>query len=161
MRESVIKRAWDQTYENDKHDPLLFGSPKTTVDLSNLHPSAGKILKLWQIYLENVNPLLKVTHTPTLQASFIDAASDVTSISPALEALMFSIYGIAVQSLSNEDCASQLGGSKKDFMETYLFGCHQALTNCRVLQSSDRNCLTALYLYLVSFCGINFNTANS
>lgn len=32
----------------------------------------------------------------------------------------------------------------------YQFGCQQALLNCGVLQSSDRDCLTALYLYLVS-----------
>lgn len=32
----------------------------------------------------------------------------------------------------------------------YQFGCQQALLNCGVLQCSDRDCLTALYLYLVS-----------
>lgn len=31
----------------------------------------------------------------------------------------------------------------------YQFGCQQALSNCGFLRSSDRDCLTALYLYLV------------
>lgn len=146
----MIKKAWDKTYENERRDPLLFGSPKTKIDLSNLHPDPGKILKLWQIYLENVNPLLKVTHTPTLQARFIDAASDIANVSPNLEALMFAVYSISTLSFSEEECTNQLATPKKDLLEIYQFGCQEALTNCRVLRTTDIDCLTGLFLYLVS-----------
>ncbi|KAK9319080.1 C6 zinc finger domain protein [Lipomyces orientalis] len=148
VREDVIKKAWDQVYESESH--LLFGSPKTNVDLSTLHPEQVQIFRLWQIYLENVNPLLKVTHTPTLQARIIDAVSDVANMSPTLEALIFSIYCVSILSLAEDECRTLFGSPRKDLLTSYQFGCRQALLNCRVLRSSDRDCLIALYLYLVS-----------
>ena len=147
MRETVIKKAWDQSVRNDDH--LLFSSHSTSIDLSTLHPDPVQIFRLWQIYLDNVNPLLKVTHTPSLQGRIIEAASNVTSISPTLEALMFSIYCMSIQSLIVEDCQTIFGSSKEDLLMRYQFGCQQALLNCGFLRSSDRDCLTALYLYLV------------
>ena len=109
-----------------------------------------QIFRLWQLYLDNVNPLLKVTHTASLQGLIIEAASDVRNINPALEALMFSIYCMAILSLEADDCQAVFGSSKEDLTTRFQFGCQQALIDCGFLRSADRNCLTALYLYLVS-----------
>ena len=148
MRETVIKKAWDQSTENDAL--LLCGSRRTLVDLSTLHPNPVQIFRLWQTYLDNINPLLKVTHTPSLQGRIIEAASNVTSINPSLEALMFSIYCTSILSLVVEDCQTIFGASKEELLTGYQFACQQALLNCGFLHTSDRDCLTALYLYLVS-----------
>lgn len=134
--------------END--DYFLFGFQNTTVDLSTLHPEPAQILRLWQTYLENVNPLLKVTHTPTLQGRIIEAVSNVTNISSTLEALMFSIYCMATLSLKPDEVQAIFGYSKEDLLSRYQFGCQQALLNCKFLRCDNRDCLTALYLYLVS-----------
>ena len=142
-----MKKAWDQLYENDDH--LLFGSRKTAVDISSLHPEPVQIFRLWQLYLENVNPLLKVTHSPSLQGRIIEAASNVLNIKPTLEALMFSIYCMSILSLTVDDCRAIFGSSKVDLLTRYQFGCQQALLNCGFLRCGDRDCLTALYLYLV------------
>ena len=147
MREVVVKKGWVQLFGDNDH--LLFGSPNTNVDLSTLHPEPVQIFRLWQIYLDNVNPLLKVTHTPSLQGRIIEAASNVTNISPTLEALMFSIYCMAILSLVVDDCQAIFGSSKEDLLTRFQFGCQQALLNCGFLRSSDRDCLTALYFYLV------------
>ena len=148
LREGVVKRAWDQF--NSSNDPLLFGFRKTEVDLSILHPEQVHIFRLWQIYLDNVNPLLKVTHTPTLQTRIIDAATDVTRIDPILAALMFSIYCLSILSLEQEECQTLFGSPQEDLLRTYQFGCQQALLDCRFLRSSNRDSLTALFFYLVS-----------
>ena len=103
-----------------------------------------------------MNPLLKVTHTPSLQGRIIEAASNVEDVEPALEALMFSIYCTSVLSLTVEDCQVILGSSKEDLSVRYQFGCQQALSKCGFLRTNDRDCLTALYLYLVSFSVPNF-----
>ena len=152
MVETAVKKAWDQSVENADH--LLFGLRGTTVDLSTSHPEPVQIFRLWQIYLDNVNPLLKVTHTPSLQARIIEAASNIKSINPTLEALMFSIYCTSILSLSTDVCLTTFGSSKDDLLTRYQFGCQQALLNCGFLRSSDRDCLTALYLYLVSLARI-------
>ena len=155
VREIEIKKAWDQSVESDEH--LLFGSLRTTVNLSTLHPDPVQIFRLWQIYLDNVNPLLKVTHTPSLQGRIIEAASNIKTINPTLEALMFSIYCMSVLSLMVEDCQTMFGSSKEELLMRYQFGCQQALLNCGFLRSSDRDCLTALYLYLVSLARAQFS----
>jgi hypothetical protein len=144
----VVKNAWYQSVEDNDH--LLFGLCKTTVDLSTLHPDPVQIFRLWQFYLDNVNPLLKVTHTPSLQSRIIEAASNVTNINPNLEALMFSIYCTSITSLDHHDCQALFGQSREDLLTKYHFSCQQALTNCGFLRSDDRDCLTSLFLYLVS-----------
>lgn len=144
----AVKIAWKQEVGDDHH--LLFGPLQSTISLYTLHPDPVQIFKLWQIYMNNVNPLLKVTHIPTLQARVIEAASNVTNIDPSLEALMFSMYCTAVLSITSEDCQIAFGSSKEELLSKHRFGCQQALWSCRFLQTNDRDCLTALFLYLVS-----------
>lgn len=144
----MVREARNRSVANNDH--ILFGLRRTTVNLSSLHPDPVQIFRLWQIYVDNVNPLLKVTHTPSLQGRIIEAASNMKSINPTLEAVMFSIYCTSILSTSAGDCQNIFGSSKEDLLMKYQFGCQQALLNCGVLQSSDRDCLTALYLYLVS-----------
>lgn len=148
MREVDVKSVWDHMSENDN---FLFGSRVTTVDISTFHPEPVEIFRLWQIYLDNVDPLLKVTHTPSLQGLIIEAASNVRNIKPRLEALMFGIYCMSISSLSSEDCQLMFNSSKKDLLTRYHFGCQQGLLNSGFLRNrDDRNSLTALFFYLVS-----------
>lgn len=151
MREFEIKKSWDRLFGNNDH--LLFGSRETTVDLSTLHPEPAQIFMLWQIYLDHVNPLLKVTHTPSLQRRIVEAASNTKNIDPPLEALMFGIYCMSTLSLAVDDFHTMFNSSREELLRKYQFGCQQALMNCGFLRSGDRDCLTALYLYLVSLSG--------
>jgi hypothetical protein len=146
--ENVFDTAQDQMSASDEH--MLFGSRQSAVELSTLHPEPAHLFRLWQVYLDNVNPLLKVTHTPTLQARIVEAASNLKEISPTLEALMFSIYCMAILSLSQEECQTIFKQSKDQLSIRYHFGCQQALLNCNFLRTGSRDCLTALFLYLVS-----------
>ncbi|KAJ4986519.1 hypothetical protein SVAN01_07955 [Stagonosporopsis vannaccii] len=148
LSEPVIVKLWGRVFESDHNH--LFGDSKLDSPLSALHPSHVQIFRLWQIYSDNINPLLKATHAPTLQARILDAAVDVTSISRELEALMFSIYCAAIITMNEEDCRSTLGGTKAKLLRKYQDACHQALVNCGFLRSRERDCLTAFFLYLIS-----------
>ena len=119
------------------------------VELPALHPEPVQIVRLWQVYLDNVNPLLKVTHTPSLQGRLIEAASDVTTIAPTLEALMFGIYCMSILSLNEDTCQAMFNSSKQNLMARYQVGCQHALWNCKFLRSNERECLVAFYFYLV------------
>jgi hypothetical protein len=130
---------------------MLFGSRQTAVELSTLHPEPAHLFRLWQVYLDNVNPLLKVTHTPTLQGRIVEAASNLKDTPPTLEALMFGIYCVAVLSLCEEDCQTMFKQSKVQLSTRFQFGCQQALVNSQFLRTGSRDCLTALFLYLVRF----------
>ena len=141
-----VKEAWDKSFLND--DNLIFGFRSSTVDLSTLHPEPVQIFRLWHLYLENVNPLLRVTHAPTMQGRIIEAVSDMKNVNPIFEALLFGIYSMAIVSVAIEECPVLFGLSKSDLLTKYQFGCQQALLNCGFLRCSDRDCLTALYLYM-------------
>ncbi|KAJ5632278.1 hypothetical protein N7490_008617 [Penicillium lividum] len=153
LREAVVKLSWDQSFGNDDH--IILGSRKASVNLATMHPEPVHIIRLWQLYLDNVNPLFKVTHTPSLQGMIIEAATNTMSIEPHLEALMFSIYCMAIQSLTAENCQTLFGLSQADLLTKHQFGCQQALLNCQFLRTDNRTCLTALFLFLVS---LNSNT---
>lgn len=147
VRAGVVKQAWDNLYSSD--ELLLFSAKHVTLDLAPFHPQSPHIFKLWQVYLDNANPLLKVTHTPTLQTRIINAASNLSSVEPVLEALMFSIYCIAMASLTEDECQVMFGSAKAELERNYRFGCQQALLNCHFLRTDDRECLVAYVLYLV------------
>ncbi|KAH6892625.1 hypothetical protein B0T10DRAFT_483991 [Thelonectria olida] len=144
----VFKKAWDETIEND--DCLLFGWPQTTVAMYTLHPQPVQVFQLWNVFLDNVNPLLKVIHAPSLQGRIIEAVGNILNIEPELEALMFSIYCTAILSLHADECWARFGSPKADLLAGYQLGCQQALLNSRFLRCNSRDSLTALYLYLVS-----------
>ncbi|RAL12591.1 Zn(II)2Cys6 transcription factor [Aspergillus homomorphus CBS 101889] len=150
VSQAVITTAWNQMYQSEPGDYLLFGHAKTNIDLAAIHPDQAQIFRLWQIYLDNVDPLLKITHTPTLQSRIIDAAADIAQVPPALEALMFSIYCMALLSLSDDACQRAFGASRKEQLATYQVACQQALRGCDIFRAADRDSLTALLLYLVS-----------
>lgn len=147
----AAERVWDRTYHDETHDEFLFGagSSRVSVELSTLHPGQIQVVRLWQVYLENVHPLLAVIHPPTMQTRIMDAVADLTAISPELEALIFSIYCVSVFSLGPGECLRLFGSPRDQLLKGYRFACRQALLKCRVLRSEDRECLTALFLYLV------------
>lgn len=131
-------------------DPLYFGSARdASVNLASLHPEQVQIFRLWQTYLDNVNPLFKVTHTPTLQTRIIDAVANLSVIDANLEALLFSIYCIAIGSIEEQECIAMFGIPSLELLRLYRFGCQQALLKCNFMRTSNMDCLTALYLYMV------------
>ncbi|KAF4550197.1 Fungal specific transcription factor domain-containing protein 23 [Elsinoe fawcettii] len=146
--ESTVKMAWLKMFDSNEH--ILFGTKLITNDLSSLHPKQMEIFKLWQIYLDNVDPMIKVTHSTSLQTRIINAALDLQKVEPPLEALMFSIYCMALSSLADGQDKQILGSTKDELLRNYQFGCQQALLKCEFLRTTDRECLTALFLYLLS-----------
>jgi hypothetical protein len=119
------------------------------VDLSTLHPDPAQIFRLWQVYLDNVNPLFRITHTPSLQPRIIEATSTLKNIDANLEALMFGIYCMSVFTLAEDDCDLIFGEPREILLTRYQFGCQQALLNAGYSRTTDRDCLAAFFLYLV------------
>lgn len=128
--------------------PFVIGGSMTSV--TEWHPPAVQIFQLWQIYLDNVNPLLKLTHTPTLQGQLIEAAANPAKIPKPLEALLFSIYFMAIVSLTDEEVQDTFKEEKTRLMSKYHRGTQQALINAGFMRSPDIVVLQAFLMYLVS-----------
>jgi len=74
MRGSVKKAMYP---DFDQNDTLLLGPAQGELDLAATHPNPLQIFRLWQIYLEDVDPIFKVTHSSTLQSRIVRAASNL------------------------------------------------------------------------------------
>ena len=150
----MIKKAWQ--HSSYRKEDLIFGTPLPDLDFTPLHPPPAQIFKLWQVYLDNVDPLLKVTHTPTLQPRIIDAIGRLSTVDSSLTALMFAIYCISVVSLTEEECWTIFAAAKNDLLGRFQFGCQQALLQSAFLRTEDLDCLAAMYLYMVSTLSVDY-----
>jgi hypothetical protein len=128
--------------------PFMVGGSKSHI--THLHPSAIQIFQLWQIYLNNVNPLLKISHVPTLQNQIVKASADLAEVDESFEALMFAIYAISVTSMPNDEVEAAFGDSKNALLARYHAASQQALINAKFMSSTELTTLQALLLYLVS-----------
>jgi hypothetical protein len=138
-------------FENNDH--IMFGAGMEPKSITLLHPDPVHIFRLWHVYMDNVNPILKITHSPTLQQRIIEASSNLGNISPALEALMFGIYSVAILTMTDEECFSIFGEEKDTLIQTFRSGCQQALINAGFLRTNDLQVVAAYLLYLVSLLG--------
>lgn len=118
--------------------------------ISKLHPSPEMIMKLWQIFLDNINPMTKLIHQPTFQQTIIQSTSQLDNLPRGLEALMFAIYTTAVFSLDEEESDFRLGESRKVLLMRYRHGTRSALARAKFMSSSELPVLQAFMLYLLS-----------
>lgn len=132
---------------------LVFGSPTSSTGLRPLHPQPVESFRLWQAYLDNVNPLIKLFHAPTVQQMLTEANSNLKNVPRNVEALLFSIYCIAVESLSDRECIAISGGHKEVARQRFRSGAQHALINASFLKTSDVMVLQALTLFIVSLLG--------
>ncbi|KAJ5259505.1 hypothetical protein N7478_012486 [Penicillium angulare] len=144
----TIHHAFDTMFENNDGFPFMVGGSPARI--THLHPSPIHIFQLWQVYLNNVNPLLKISHVPTLQNQIVGAGADLSNISKPLEALMFSIYLISVTSMTKENVESTFDESKDTLLSKYHGATQRSLVNAGFMRSSDLMTLQAHLLYLLS-----------
>ena len=133
---------------NHQPDFLIFGQP-SHYSLRSSHPQPVQIFKLWQIFLENVHPMVKMFHAPTVQQIILEASGNLDQVSTSTEALMFAIYLAAVVSLSEEECKATMGDSRTTAILKLSNAAQQALVNAKFLRSSNIVVVQALTLFLV------------
>lgn len=133
----------------DEHN-LIFGTA-SKCRLTDLHPNPVHVFKLWQVFLDNVNPLTKIIHAPTLQQRILSACGDLGSVSKELEALMFAIYCAALTSLDDAGVVKELGETRTKLLPRYRQGAQRALINAGFLKTFDMTVLQALVIFIVSW----------
>lgn len=129
---------------------LLFDGQLPSMALRPWHPDPAQIFKLWQSYLDNVNPLVKMFHAPTVQQMISNAAGNLEDIPRNLEALMFGIYCVSAESLTEDQCLSILACVKVKALQRFRSGAQLALARANLLRTSDLLVLQAFVLFIVS-----------
>lgn len=129
----------------------LLLAPPSRYSLAGLHPNSVQSLKLWNIFLENVSPLTKVIHAPSVQKQIMEAIGDIESIGNGLEALLFAIYCCALNSMTEDEVNSEIDTEKTILWNRCRAGAQQALVNARFTATTDLLVLQALLLFIVCF----------
>lgn len=112
--EEIKEMLDDQDFESDSdapiqpsavitepnHQSFIMGYSSSEVDLKPLHPLPSQIPFYWQTFMENVQPLTKILHTPTMNKVIKEVQCNLDSLSRSTEALMFSIYFATITSMN-------------------------------------------------------------
>jgi hypothetical protein len=114
------------------------------------HPPPERIRQLWNIFTENVDPLTKVVHVPSIRPMIENATENTKDLPRNLEAVMFAIYATAVMSMREDDCNHQLGESRKGLLSRYILATESALSRAKFLSTTSLVTLQALVLHLIS-----------
>jgi hypothetical protein len=150
--EADINPVPSETPQSMSAEGLVLG--QSIVDLSDQHPSTSCIIWLWKTYLENVDPVVKMLHVPTVQPLIFDAASGaMKQLRPNKEALLFSIYLTAISSVPQCDQVKAeriMGQPVNKLIDTYTGQAQQALINARFIQTPNFITLQALTLLLIA-----------
>lgn len=90
------------------HQSFIMGYNSSDVNLKSLHPLPSQIPFYWQTFLENVQPLVKIMHTPTMNKVIKEVQNNLDSLSKSTEALMFSIYFATITSMNANEVSKTL-----------------------------------------------------
>jgi hypothetical protein len=151
LPEDISEKSTEPRVQNGEefNSSFLFGGGKSRQILTNFHPNTIQIFQLWNTFLDGVNPLTKIVHVPTLQQQILNAASDLGSLSPEMEALMFSIYSSALLCMQVDEVRKYFKEPKSTLLARYRQCAEQALMNAGVLGTSELMVLQAFVLFIV------------
>lgn len=126
----------------------ILGYRSVARSLRDFHPPLELSMRLFQIFTDNVLPVVLIFHTPTLMHLFWSAVMSLDSIDKETEALLFAIYYSAVISIDSLQCADMVGAPRSVAVERYKFAAEQALARANILNTHSSLLLQAAVLYL-------------
>lgn len=145
--DSSILGSEELTPENNTD--LFFPGDLSTANIEDLVPDPIHAFKLWQLFLERVNPLFKVVHVPTVQPMVMEGATNIASLQHYQQALVLSIYTSAAVSLSEAESIQLLGMSRESAIQKFLAGTKVALIRFNFLKNYNMTALQALVHFMV------------
>lgn len=130
-------------------------STAPSLECHNSHPTKWQSIQLWQAFVNNVDPLTKIFHVPTIQVVVFDALSNTGRAAKDVSALLFAIYFAATTSLQVEDVEHLLGQNKSTALKVFKQRFEQSLEHANILENPTLTSLQALTIYLVSLAIIS------
>ncbi|KAL6836966.1 fungal-specific transcription factor domain-containing protein [Trichoderma camerunense] len=131
------------------HHAFILGYRSIDVNLQKCHPLPSHGTFLWSVYLENVDPLLKILHVPTMEAILREARRNPEKLTPGNETLVFAVYFAAVVTLEEADVQTNFGTGKEELLAQFRFAVEQSLAKANFLNTSDFAVVQALTLFLL------------
>ncbi|KAK3110990.1 hypothetical protein LTR53_014179 [Teratosphaeriaceae sp. CCFEE 6253] len=107
---------------------------------------------LFTVFYENVDPMFKIFHLPTLRRFFEQGAPYLgqDASAPCNKALKAVAFYAAVNTLSEEECQSRFAQSRADLMQQYRRTADVLLAQADLVNTNDLATLQAFLTYLVA-----------
>ena len=120
---------------------------------SSVNPTSHQLFTFCEIYLANVDPVMKILHAPSLRKYMQEGAAtlDCSPGPKGIEALKFAVCFAAVVSMTDEECRHRIGEEKMVMIAKYRARTEQALSKADFVNTIEMSTLQALTLYLVIF----------
>lgn len=118
----------------------------------DFYPDTQLALRLWDVYVKSVDPVLKILHIPTVQSAVVETILDPRSAQPSTVALTFAIYYAAVTALCHDDSdeSVDLPWEKPALLKRYQTALDRLLVTPDLMSRPDIASLQALAIYVVS-----------
>lgn len=114
-------------------------------------PSRKQATQLWQVYLNNADPLLKLLHIPSVNSLVFAAINNPEEVTAGTSALLFAIDFAAVTSLPSPDTILLLNQDRPSALNQFQRGLEISLHAAVFLDSPTITTLQAMTIYLVTF----------
>lgn len=94
---------------------FLFGNSQSPADTSAMFPANHHIVYLWQVYCANIDPVMKLSHAPSVQHIVLGQIARPT-LSRNEQALTSAIYFLGVVSLTDDQCCKELQDTRTNLL---------------------------------------------
>ncbi|RMZ83087.1 hypothetical protein DV738_g1189, partial [Chaetothyriales sp. CBS 135597] len=145
----ALRLLWAGSFLNTPSPVLL---PRDTVSIK----------KLCELYLQNVDPIIKILHRPTITRWITSDDSPVAESSAGdkpIRALEYAVCYAAATTMTEVQCQLEFKKSKAEISSTYRRMCEDAIEEAGLLTTRDMTVLQAFVLYLVGRKSENKGTA--
>lgn len=121
-------------------------------DVLEIYPNPKLALRLWNVYVKSVDPVLKILHIPSIQSTVVSTILEPKSARPSTLALTFAIYFAAVTALcyDNENEGIGEGWEKNTLLERFKMALDRLLVVTGLMNQPELMAIQALTIYAVS-----------
>ncbi|KAF1732815.1 Bikaverin cluster transcription factor bik5 [Beauveria bassiana] len=144
--------------DDEEHEADLFlgsGSPSSSFmgQLGDWHPTTQCLYALRDIYVDRIDPLMKIMHMPTFWALVRQAAERKEEVSKPIEAAVFCFYFGTMSVMEEQDCERLFKQGKKAVLAKYRAIARHTLKRAGLLSTSSPMTLRAFCLFMLGLRG--------
>lgn len=142
----------DSSYlrSQDSMSASIFGVTFPMDSLTHLHPTYEAAMWMWRVYVDGVEPIIKILHRPTALSTLQQAATSPSSASRSTECLVFAIYHFAITAMTDQECMEILGEGRPKVLDKYHNALRCALVNADFMRSTNIQVIQAYVMLLLA-----------
>ncbi|EWG41036.1 hypothetical protein FVEG_03225 [Fusarium verticillioides 7600] len=118
-----------------------------SVSTAIYHPQRRVAIRLWKVFVDGVDPYVKVLHIPTAETTLYTVIGDPTKASNENLALCFAIYFAAITATPSDDALDITGEDKKQALLRYRMCLEQSMAQSDFLENPTIASLQAMAIY--------------